>query len=65
MLAKQREESNVSVETYQWAQRSCELGKKCGKLEQYLSWNIQQIHQFNRAHMSDSRTLVLMEKKYQ
>ena len=33
-------------------------------LEQYLSRNIQQIHQLNKARMSDSRALVLMEKKY-
>ena len=59
-----QEENNVSLETYQWAQRSCELDKRCKKLKQYLSRNIQQIHQLNKARMSDSRALVLMEKKY-
>ena len=61
MLAMQQDESNVSIETYQWGHRSCKLGKMCEKLEQYLSRNIQQIHQLNRACMSDSRALNRME----
>ena len=40
------------------------MDKRCKKLKQYLSRNIQQIHQLNKAQMSDSRALVLMEKKY-